>query len=51
MEGAVGEAVDGEDVRVVLREPVSELYEIFAVQQLLRSDRGKPQTDGVGVVR
>jgi len=48
VEGAVGEAVDGEDAAVVRFEPVFEFLEILVLEKFVGGDGGEAQADGVG---
>ncbi len=51
VEGAVGEAVDGEDVGLGVFEPVAEAGEVISGEEAFGSDGGEAEADGEGRVR
>ncbi len=51
VEGAVGEAVDGEDVGLGVFEPVAEAGEVIPGEEAFGGDGGEAEADGEGRVR
>src|SRR5262249_9942427 len=51
VEGAIGESVDGEDIKTIPGEEIFEFGKRFLVREILGCDRRKPKPNSHGMVR